>query len=207
MTADPWGFDGMNRHSAGDMTFWGDSLMAGTGAGSVATAVPGAVAGTRVYYNQGVGADSSTGCKARVLAGTPILLSGTTVIWIGINNSFQRQVVLDDIAAMVAFLGHTRYLVVGLCNGNNAPEYTGGDAWNDITWVNSGLSPVYGSRFVDIMTPLVAAGGPSGSNPDPTSFANGVPPSGLRFDNRHFNDAGYAIIANLIKTKITANGW
>ena len=207
MAGDAWGYGGMNRHSNGVITGWGDSLMAGTGATTAATTLLGVVAGSRRYYNKGVGAYTSTQCKTLLLAGTPITLSGTTIIWIGINNSFQRQTVVDDIAAMVAFLGHTRYLVVGLCNGNNALEYTGQSAWNDITWVNSAHSPVYGSRFVDIMTPLLAAAAPAGAYPDATAYSNGVPPSGVLYDARHFNNAGYAMIGALVSAKITSNGW
>lgn len=201
----------MNRHSTGDLSFWGDSWANGTGATNPATtSVPAVVAascGNRRYLNLGVGANTSTDCKTRLLAAPPYKLFCTTVIWIGINNYDPTpSVVAGDIAAMVAALGHTRYLIVGLAPGEFSFEYSGAAGNTEIVAVNTALASAYGSQFIDIMTPLVAAGAPAGSNPNATDFGHGIVPRGLRSDNRHFNDAGYSLISGLISPVILSNG-
>lgn len=190
---------------------WGDSLTAGTGASTASTRYVYVTANSgprgRWFYNGGVGGDTSTQIKTRFLAGDPGLAPATTIIWAGRNNYTAPTTVKADIAAMIATLTHTRYLVLSVINGDYANEYIGQADYTTLTTLNADLAALYGTRFVDVRTPLVAAGAPGGSSPSATDYAHDVPPTGIRFDNIHLLDAGYAIVAATVYAVLLANGW
>lgn len=192
------------------LAHWGDSLTAGTGSGA-AGPYPKVVANSglrgRWFFNGGVGGDTSTQVKTRFMAGDPGLAPATTIIWAGRNNYTSPATVKADIAAMIATLTHSRYLVLSIINGDYSNEYIGHTDYPTIITLNADLATLYGTRFVDVRTPLVAAGAPGGSSPSPTDYANDVPPVGIRFDNLHLLDAGYAIVAAAVYAKLLANSW
>lgn len=194
-----------------ELTCIGDSLTAGTGASGASTQYPTVVANSftraRWFRNLGVGGETSTQIATRLAALTSDEKRATTIIWAGRNNFGNAATVKADIASMVSSLGHHRYLVVSIINGDNASEYVGQSGWTSITTLNTDLAALYGERFVDVRTPLVAAGAPGGSSPDATNYARDVPPAGIRFDAIHLLDAGYAIVAAAVAAKITALGF
>lgn len=194
-----------------NLCFWGDSLTFGTGATNYQKAHPyiAANAGTRGrwYYNGGVGGETSTQIKTRLLAANADYLAATTVIWAGRNNYTDPTTVKSDIAAMIAAIGHDRYLVLSVINGDYANEYIGQSDYQTIVNLNTDLAALYGARFIDVRTPLVAAGAPAGSNPSATDYAHDVPPVGLRFDNIHLLDAAYAMVGNAVYAKLSQYNW
>lgn len=181
------------------VAFWGDSLTAGSGG----TPFPDAFYTLTGYgiFNGGVGGETSTQIKTRLLADAarrPWL----TVIWAGRNNYADPNTVKADIAAMVAALGHDRYLVLGVINGNYNPyEYSGGAGWTFITQLNTDLATIYGSHFVDIRALLVASYDP-GTPQDVTDHANDIVPSTKRSDAIHLNTAGYLFVAQQVNARI-----
>lgn len=189
-----------------EIVAWGDSLTSGTGGDGHGWPVWFAELsnGTKVL-NKGVGGQTSTQIKERMLAEKD-LHGKLSVIWAGRNNAFdQKGTVQADIAAMVAALGSSDYLIVGIPNGSKEPN-NGPDRWKLtlIDKLNASLKETYGARFVDIRPVLVAAFDPA--NPqDVKDHADNVVPSSLRSDALHLNSAGYKITAKTIHDAYLAN--
>lgn len=149
----------------------------------------------------GVGGETSTQIKARLLAASA-LLSRPTIIWAGRNNFTSASAVKSDIAAMVAALGHTNYLVLSVLNSDTANEYSGQSNYNTIIQLNADLATTYGSRFIDIRSHLVSLYDP-GTSQDVTDHGRDIPPSTLRSDTLHLNNAGYQAVANKVYESIS----
>lgn len=133
---------------------------------------------------------------------TVSLRGRTAWIWSGRNNAHARQTVVADIAAMVAHLGHGRYLVGSVLNG--AGEGIGTGAYGAIAALNADLAAAHGIRFVDLRGALVAAGDPVA---DAADIAADRVPASLRSDGVHLNDAGQAIVASAMQAAMLALGW
>lgn len=156
-------FAGGSAFCQEEVVAWGDSLTYGTGGDgqSWPSWFTQLSNGTKVL-NKGVGGQTSTQIKERMLAEKE-LHGKFTVIWAGRNNAFdQKGTVQADIAAMVAALGSSNYLVVGILNGANEPK-EGPVRWKLtlINKLNASLKETYGPRFVDIRPLLVAAYDPA----------------------------------------------
>lgn len=189
----------------------GDSLTAGTGATSTdtkwMTLLARAYWNTRdTTWNAGVGGETSTQIKDRFINATGGYRDATTLIWSGRNNYWDAATVLSDIAAMVSYLTTDRFLVLSVLNGNYASEYKGGTGWVQIMDLNSSLLSRYGAHFVDVRTPMVAAYNPSIPQ-DVIDFGRDIPPTSLRYDEIHHNDAGQAFDFGLIGPVLRARGW
>lgn len=185
-----------------DVAMWGDSLTVGLGYGATTSyqTIPSRISAkspTRVVYNQGVAGETSTQIMTRMLAdatkhGLP------TIIWAGHNNPAATATVISDIAAMVAALGHSNYLVLSLINGDSSVDWwSGGTIYNDIATINASLSSTYGSRYVDVRTRLVAAYDPNYAQ-DVVDHGHDIVPVTLRSDTFHLNNKGYQIVASMI---------
>lgn len=115
------------------------------------------------------------------------LQQAETWIWAGRNNFRKPDVVLRDIAAMVAHLGHDRFLVGEILpSTRDTPE-----ALAVLAALNSELAQRYGDHFVRLIGPLQAMA----TAEDAADLAKGIVPSSLRSDHVHLNDAGYRIVA------------
>ncbi|MFC7703158.1 hypothetical protein ACFQXB_02975 [Plastorhodobacter daqingensis] len=110
-------------------------------------------------------------------------------IWAGRNNFSDPARVKADIAAMVAHLGHGRFLVGAVLPSAN--DTASGVAM--IQALNADLAAAYGVRFVNLVGALQAAG--DGTAGDASDIAAGRIPRSLRSDAIHLNDAGYAVVA------------
>lgn len=194
-----------NGASAANMAYmttvscWGDSLTNGTGGTPYPTALS-AITGYNTI-NNGVGGYTSTQILNLFLA-APTQWPNLTIIWSGRNNYTDTATILADIATMVADIGHDGYLILSVLNGNYVPyEAIGGDGYNSIISLNNQLSAIYGSKYLDVRSILVAAYNPSIPQ-DVIDHTNDIPPSSLRSDNIHLNTAGYALVASSIKTVI-----
>ncbi|MBE7731994.1 hypothetical protein [Devosia faecipullorum] len=128
----------------------------------------------------------------------------TAWIWSGRNNFVNPASVKTDIAAMVAHLGHSRYLVGSICNGNYESEFAGGANYATLMQLNADLASLYGSRYVDIRSALIAAADPVA---DAIWITRDTVPASLRTDNIHLNPAGNAIVAREMVAATLARGW
>lgn len=176
---------------------WGDSFTVGYPGTSgypeaLAALVP------RDVYNGGQSGDSSTSIRTRMLAATN-RYSNSAVIWAGRNNYAALSTVTADIAAMVAALGHDRYLVLSVMNG--AGEGTGTTAYTDIMALNAALAAAYPDHWYDVRADIVAHYD-SGISQDVTDHSADIPPTSLRADTLHLNPAGYNLVADGVAARL-----
>lgn len=166
--------------------FWGDSLT-----DQMLATVGNAVTAGFIenVYDGGVGGDTSTQCKVRFLADAT-RRHWNQVIWIGYNNFSSGTTVKADIAAMVAQLNHSRYIIVSVLNNGNTANEQGpsGAGYLQIKQLNADLAALYGSRFYDLRAALVAYGV---SIADANSVSYDAPPSTIQPVNIHLNATGY----------------
>lgn len=110
-----------------NITCWGDSLTAGTGAGLREDYCT--VLGNLLYrnsYNGGVGGETSSQIRGRMINRPAGLDDGITIIWAGRNNYGEANEIKNDIAAMVSSLpSEARFLVLGIICGDYSDEKPG----------------------------------------------------------------------------------
>lgn len=187
------------------LVFPGDSFTNGTGASSYNTRYPTLVANSfsrpRSFVNAGIGGETSSQILTRVQAFSANYKTATQVIWAGRNNYTDTVQVKADIAAMIAAVGHSRFLVLGILpnSGQTAPDLA------TLTQLNADLATTYGAQFIPTLAPLQAAN--NGSVQDLADVAAGYTPTSLRSDALHLNDAGYAVIAPLVYALLATYGW
>ena len=155
-------------------------------------------------YEGGVGGQTSIQIKARMLA-HPERWNDTTTIWAGRNNFTDPTTVKADIAAMVAALGHSRFVVLGIINMNRSDEWITGNNYPIITQLNADLAATYPDNFIDIRSYLISQYNP-GDPTDVTDHGNDVVPTSLHLvyqdasvDALHLNFTGYGLVAQKIK--------
>ena len=177
--------------------FYGDSLTNGLGINTYPSKV-GALSGYQAL-NFGIGGETSTQIRTRLVADTA-RQNMPTVIWAGRNNFQSPTTVKADIAAMVAALGHNRYLVLGVTNATQSDEYVGQPYHTTISQLNTDLAAIYGTRFIDIRSILVNAGTNTGQ--DLIDKNNDAIPLSLRTDTIHLNRLGNNVVADAVYAKI-----
>jgi lysophospholipase L1-like esterase len=126
------------------------------------------------------------------------------VFWIGGNNFYEPEVVKSDIAGAVAFLTTGRFVVLGVLNGGSVP--IGTYSYDLITQLNADLADIYPDNFIDIRRILIERYDP-GLPQDVQDHDDDVPPTSLRNDDQHPNDAGYAVVAQAVAAFIEQEGW
>jgi lysophospholipase L1-like esterase len=171
----------------------------------------------RWVHNAGVIGETAAQIRARMVADATYQ-SAIQIIWAG-RNAFlgQTATVLSEIAAMVAAAEARsgKYLVLSVTNGQPNAGVTSGlqgssPNWEDlgtaphtdIVTINTALAAAYGTRYVDVRGPLVAAG----TAPE---IARDVPALThlLTNDPIHFGTLGAAVIAAQINAKLDSLGW
>ncbi|WP_259016629.1 hypothetical protein [Emticicia fluvialis] len=130
---------------------------------------------------------------------TDTLNSGGVIFWVGRNNFKDTAKVKADLASMVAFLGHSRYMILSVLNSSS--EVIGSVDYNTIIALNNDLAELYPYNYVDVRSILVASRNMS-SLQDNIDYTNDVVPTSLRSDSIHLNDSGYVIVARTIFAKI-----
>ena len=178
---------------------WGDSLTAGTG-GTPYPSQLSSILNNRLIYNGGVSGNTSSQIKARMLAASD-KYSYTAIIWAGRNDYSVPATVKANIAAMVAALGHNRYIILSVLNGTAEPS--GNPNYDTLIQLNTDLAALYPNNYVDIRAYLVSQYDP-GNPQDVIDFGNDVPPSSLRSDTLHLNTAGYLKVAERLNTALLA---
>lgn len=178
---------------------WGDSLTAGSGGSG--TTYPTALSGLTNFTvtNKGVPGETSTQIKDRFLL-EPANFDKSVIIWVGRNNFSSAATVKADIATMISNLGHTRYLVVSILNGDYGIEYKNASDWVKITTLNNDLKALYGNRYVELREYLVSLH--DNSAQDLLDFSHDVPPTSLRSDAIHLNAAGYTKVAEFLNQRL-----
>jgi len=131
---------------------WGDSLTAQ----SEADDALGQVSGRAVSY-QGFGGERSYQILDRYLAAGPS--DRTHIFWVGRNNFGQPNfddIVVSDVAVMVANMTHRRFIVCMPPNGEFATEYRGtGERYPAMLRLEQRLRQIYGPRFLDVRSLLI----------------------------------------------------
>ncbi len=179
---------------------WGDSLTAGKG-GSGTTYLTDLEKLTDITtFNKGIRSETSTEIKDRLIAGTQYLRY-PTIIWAGRNNAADYETVEKDIATMVAALGHTHYIILGIINSNSPGEHKGKPKYNIIINLNKQLAETYGDHFIDIRAYLVSKYDPSSAE-DLQNYKDDVIPQSLRSDELHLTKHGYQLVAEKINQHI-----
>ncbi len=189
--------DAITTATALRLACWGDSLTLG----SSVTPYPAQLSPLihRDCYNGGINGDTSAQILTRFEA-APDKLNYAVVIWSGRNDMYTSTdptPVLANLAAMVAALGHTRYLVLSV--PNTSAETIGTTYYNGVLALNADLASVYGAHYFDIRSYLISQYNP-GIPQDVTDHGNDVLPSSLRIsgDAIHLNTGGYALVAQQV---------
>lgn len=175
---------------------WGDSLTAGAGA-TFGHDYPSLLRSLfhRPAVNEGVGGETSSAVRARMLARPRAGHAEAVVIWAGRNNVAEPSVVEADLEAMVASLASgSRYLILEIIRGGAEADRAGGADAGGIEQLNARLERRFGPHFVRLQTALLnhADRRIAGDRQD---LSDGVVPGSLRVDAIHLNDMGQAVVA------------
>jgi len=180
---------------------WGDSLTKGTGGeGTSYLGVLSELAKLKTY-NMGIAGEVSAQIKSRMIM-NDTLQKYPTIIWVGRNNITHGDDIKKDIAAMVANLKHSRYIVLGILNGENMNESRGDAHYNVINTLNDQLGKIYGSHYIDIRSYLVSQFNPADLH-DVANYNENIVPASLRNGNLHLNANGYKLVAKKIYENIS----
>lgn len=149
--------------------------------------------------NVGLSGQTSTTIKNRFLLDTAYR-SRAHIFWVGANNNWHYQVILDDVAEMVAALPHKKYIIMGIETGD-LPDRWG--AYDDVPAtpyylatkkVNDKLKEIYKDHYFDPVPGLQRRARP-GNYEDSMSVVHGAVPPYLNLDYLHHNWEGYYSIA------------
>lgn len=159
----------------------------------------------RQVYNGGIVGQTSMQIAARQTADTGHK-TWISVLWYGHNN-YGKDQVKADIAASIAALapGNEAFIILSMLNWAQS-GYRGTQEYADTLRVNSELAALYPDHYIDMRAYLVGLYDP-GSAQDVQDHQNDVPPSSLRFDGIHLNDAGCRAVAQKLREFIDARGW
>ncbi|WP_250516494.1 hypothetical protein [Caballeronia sp. INDeC2] len=132
----------------------------------------------------------------------------TAIIWVGRNNAFDEQTVIADVKSIVQWLkpAGAHFAVLSITKGDFSDEYIGGEAAKYIDDLNASLKTAYPDNFIDVETVLVSSYDPNLPQ-DVVDHNHNIPPTSLRSDPVHLNDAGYRIVAGQVKTLIASRNW
>ncbi|WP_250503543.1 MULTISPECIES: hypothetical protein [unclassified Caballeronia] len=132
----------------------------------------------------------------------------TAIIWVGRNNGYDAQTVLADVKSIVQWLkpAGAHFAVLSIIKGDFTGEYAGGEVAKYLDDLNASLKAAYPDNFIDVETALVNAYNPSLPQ-DVIDHSHDIPPSSLRSDAIHLNDAGYTIVAGQVKALLASKNW
>ncbi|WP_233808072.1 GDSL-type esterase/lipase family protein [Paraburkholderia sp. HP33-1] len=132
----------------------------------------------------------------------------TALIWVGRNNYTNATTVVADAKAIVNWLKPytTHFAVLSVIKGEYSYEYAGQPGAQQIDELNATLKSTFPDNFIDVESALVSSYNPSLTQ-DVQDHANNIPPTSLRSDTVHLNDAGYAIVAQQVKSFLTSKNW
>jgi len=139
------------------------------------------------------------------------------VLWAGKNDmtladGFQVNGVIGNMAGMVQYLHHDKFIVLGETYDNDTSTYGTGKAYRGyVDEINNWYKAHYPNNFIDIQTELVTNGltiaGITPTEQDETDISNGFIPSSLMQDDTHPNAAGREVIAKILSAWMKAKSW
>ncbi|TSD67353.1 hypothetical protein FFF34_008155 [Inquilinus sp. KBS0705] len=179
---------------------WGDDLTYGVGGRDTTYLTELAKLTGLQTYNMGAFSETSTQIKERMISDESLHVY-PTIIWAGRYNTWHQETIKNDIAEMVASLGHSNYLILGLINADNGLESKGRDNYNRIISINKALAGIYSDHFLDIRTYLVAQYNPQDAF-DVKDHTLDIVPRSLRNGLLNLNAKGYRMVAGQVNTKI-----
>ncbi|WP_423068542.1 hypothetical protein [Devosia sp. CN2-171] len=125
----------------------------------------------------------------------------TQWIWAGRNGTAPGRTIFEDIAAIAALAPDGRFLVAGFTtSAEQSPKSIAA-----LLETNEKLRTIYGSKYVDVLAVLMAAG--DGSPEDAKDIAKGIVPRSLRVDLVHLTNVGYSLVADAFVAAHVANGY
>ncbi len=128
----------------------------------------------------------------------------TAWIWAGnngVSTASDAAATKADIAAMIDFMGHKRFLVLSVLASTDANAARVAV----LQQMNRDLADIYGHRFVDVYSALLSAG--NGSAEDNADIAAGYTPRSLRTDTIHLTTAGSTVVARKVFEQMMREGW
>lgn len=139
--------------------------------------------------NRGVGGYRADQILADMRKEAPYF-SGVTTIWAGRNGVLTTapEIILGQIQEMVNLCGNFPKLVFTVIPYVDGSEPEGGESRNKINALNAMLAAApFAEWLVDLVTPLAS--------------------NSLRHDGLHLNDAGHAVVDEVVGTRIVEEGW
>ncbi|MFZ4764059.1 MAG: hypothetical protein ACOYMN_03820, partial [Roseimicrobium sp.] len=131
--------------------------------------------------------------------------ANTLIFWLGRNNNARPHETYAHLHAAVEHIKalNGRFLIVSVTNGAN--ESAGSPYYYGTIGLNWLLKQEFPNEFIDVRTALIRAA--SNSTQYQNDRVADIPPTSLRSDNIHFNDAGQQIIANILAAELVRRGW
>lgn len=186
--------------AASNLVCYGDSLTRAYGGVSYAIQL----CESTGYTLTNMAIDGQTSTQQKTIFDTRAdLYANAHIFWVGRNDisvygPSGAATIKSNLAAMIASLGHTNYLVIGVIN--KATEPTGHANLTAINTLNGELTALYGARFIDIRAYLLTQGTVGGQ--DAIDVGNGVIPVSLRTDETHLNTLGQTKVAQKVALSI-----
>lgn len=130
----------------------------------------------------------------------------TAVIWTGHNDYTDPATALANIAATVASIGHSRYVVLTLCFEDMPSQRIGGADRALKEQVNAGIIAAYPGQVIDAPALLATYGNPR--NPqDVAALAAGLAPASQREDALHVSPLGADLLARQLILLARGSSW
>ena len=145
-------------------------------------------------------------------------LSLVQVIWSGRNDKTSPGWASGDVEANVRAMvdriiksGNSKFVVMGVTNGQYASEYEGGLDYISLVDLNRTLTASYPDNFFDARRFLIdrglATAGITPTSQDDIDIDNDTVPDSLRVDAIHINSQAYTVLAAAIYNFINTKGW
>ncbi|WEK05687.1 MAG: hypothetical protein P0Y65_05380 [Candidatus Devosia phytovorans] len=182
-----------------DLWLEGDSYIASSAGVGLAASI--ARLGRRYPLNDGIGGSTLEQSQTRVLAKTGTPRDLPLIFWDGDNNGYGALASdMARYAAMIAALGHQRFLILAPAL-RSAQSVEQRDAARSLT---TALAAAYGTRMIDPMPTLLALANGAG---DAENVASGTVPASLLQDGVHLTGPGMDAVAQLVLARLASLGW
>ncbi len=162
--------------------------------------------------------DEDTGLPFAVAADTPFVADfdldeRLAILWAGPNDLdfVYRTQWQEAIAAMVARIGHGRFVLIDLPLGDFADERSGGAVYDEVLWRNQWLRETYPRNTLPMLDMVLLRGledlGVMPTAQDITDLADGIYPASFRTDTRHPTAAGFTVLGGYLDIFCTTRGF
>ncbi len=180
------------------MGCYGDSL---TGPGQYTDTAESLLPG-RVWEVRATGGGTATAVYTDMAARIgmfPELASRTTIIECGTNGGISDEENHASVAAMVALLGHRRFLIA--CAYNSYSQTVGSDGYIRAVGINAQYAADYPDNFVNDRAYMISL------NTNPTDTANGVVGAEQTSDGLHFTVPAGVARGTFFVGELVARDW